>query len=216
MRQHDGVIRTVIGVVQTLRTRLTADDGRGGSAFVPITAASRPATVVCRVVGAEIAVDEIRAIVQEVAPGAAVRLSPFQPFERTLGQPRFLAILLGTLGVLTIALTIVGIFGVANHEVARRTREVGIRIALGADASRILRMVLRRVPLPAGMGVAAGVCGSLLWTRTLRSVLFGLEPNDPASFLMSGALVLALVTVAGLIPAWRASHVEPTVALRHE
>jgi len=202
--------------VQTLRTRLTADDDRGGSAVVPIAAASQPATVVFRVAGTEITVEHIRAVVQEIAAGAEVSLSRFEPFERTFGQPRFLAVLLGTLGLLTIALTVVGIFGVVNHQVARWAREMGIRMALGADAFRIRRMVLRRVLVPAALGVAVGVGGSLLWTRTLRSVLFGLEPNDPASFLMSGLLVLTLVTIASLIPAWRASQVEPTVAHRRE
>jgi len=215
VRQGDGVVRTVIGVVQTLRTRLTTDQG-GGCAFVPIAACTRPPSVAFRVGDAEIPVAWIRAVVQQVAPGAVVDVWPFKPFERTVGQPRFLAVLLGALGMLTITLTIVGVFGVVNHVVARTTHEVGIRMALGADAARIRLMVLRRALLPAALGVGVGVGASLLWTQTLRALLFGLQPTDPAAFVGSAVLVLTLVAIASLTPAWRASRVDPTVALRSE
>ena len=153
---------------------------------------------------------------REVEPRAEVGINPVRPFERVLGQPRFLATLLGTLGVLTIVLTLVGVFGVVNHEAARRTREVGIRMSLGADAGRIRRLVLRRALGPAAVGVALGVGASLWWTRTLQSLLFGLSPQDPATFGMTAALLLACVALASLLPAWAAARVDPAEALRAE
>lgn len=215
VRDWQGTSRVVVGIVETLRTSLT-NDNRDGTAFVPFGPQPRAMDPAFRDPGTNVSLEQVRATVREVAPGAEVWVRPFRPFERTLGQPRFLASLLGTLGLLTIALTIVGIFGVVNHEVARRTREVGIRMSLGADARRIRRMVVGRALIPALMGVAAGVGASLWWTRTLRALLFGLQPNDPSTFTMSGALVVVLVMAASLLPAWRASRVDPVVALRFE
>ena len=165
---------------------------------------------------AGIPLDQVRAVVHEVAPQAVVGGYPLRPFERVLGQPRFLAVLLGTLGVLTIVLTLVGVFGVVNHEAARRTREVGIRMSLGADAGRIRWMVLRRALGPAAVGVAAGLGASLWWTRTLQSLLFELSPQDPVTFGMTACLLLACVALASLIPAWTASRLDPAEALRAE
>jgi ABC-type antimicrobial peptide transport system permease subunit len=115
---------------------------------------------------------------------------------------------------LTIALTVVGIFGVVNHEVARRTREVGIRMALGADGRRVRALVLKRSTVPAVLGVIAGA-GTALWsTRGLGSVLVGLAPDDPLSFAVAAVTVIALVAAASAIPAWRASRLNPTTVLR--
>lgn len=157
-----------------------------------------------------------RQIAADAAPAARVTFTPVRPFERTLGQPRFLAVLLGALSVVAVILTVVGVFGVVNHEVVRRTREVGIRMALGASAGRIRRFLLSRAIVPALLGVVAGTLASLWWTPTLEALLFGLESHDPSSFALAAALVLVTVCAAGFAPAWRASRTDPTDALRVE
>jgi ABC-type antimicrobial peptide transport system permease subunit len=133
-----------------------------------------------------------------------------------LGQPRFLAAILAALGLLTIALSAVGILGVVNHVVVRRKREMGIRAALGADGPRLRRMVMRRATSASAIGIAVGSMAALWWTSSLRALLHGFRANDASAFLLSGLFVLLLVAAAALVPAWRASRVEPVVALRAE
>ena len=216
IRDSRDVLRTVIGVTNTLQTDLRDPDRPAAVAFLPFDERARPFSLCVRPGRLQIPLDQVRAVVHEVAPQAVVGGYPLRPFERVLGQPRFLAVLLGTLGVLTIVLTLVGVFGVVNHEAARRTREVGIRMSLGADAGRIRWMVLRRALGPAAVGVAAGLGASLWWTRTLQSLLFELSPQDPVTFGMTACLLLACVALASLIPAWTASRLDPAEALRAE
>jgi hypothetical protein len=208
-----GASRTVIGVVATLRTSLRSQ--AEGCAFVPFGPSTSGLMIAIRDSRLS-GLQEVRAILQEIEPRAQASMWPLQPFERTLGQPRFLAALLGTLGLLTAALTAVGIFGVVSHEVSRRTREMGIRITLGADPGRIRRLMMRGALAPAAAGVSCGIVASLWWTRTLGAILFGLKPNDPPTIVATAACVIALVAASSLAPAWRASRVEPTIALRVE
>jgi putative ABC transport system permease protein len=210
-----GVARRIIGVVNPLRTTLTNDDA-GGVAFHPFGVQPRFMEVAMRDPRGSISTAQVQAAIDEVPPATLVTIRSFTPFERTLGQPRFLAALLGALGFLTVALTIVGVFGVVQHDAARRTREMGIRISLGATAGRILAMVLSRALVPALFGMIAGVGVSLWWTRTLASLLFGVEPTDAATFAIACGLVAGVVLLASLWPAWRASRVDPVVALRFE
>ena len=213
--REDRTVRTVIGVAQTLRTTLIAARERPGSAFVPFSRGGYP-PIALRATGPAANPERVRAIVEDAVPGAYVSVRRFTPFERTLGQPRFLAVILGGLGLLTIVLTVVGIFGVVNHEVAGRIREVGIRMALGADTSSVRLLVLKRSTIPAVLGVAAGA-GVALWsTRGLSNLLVGLAPNDLMSFTLSSVLVIGLVMSASLVPAWRASRTDPTTVLRAE
>jgi putative ABC transport system permease protein len=211
----DGAERHVIGVVDTLRTHLTSTE-LTGTAFIPFAPTARAMNLAVRAPDGGLSADELRAAVHDVAPGARVTLWPLRPFERTLGQPRFLAALLGTLNVITLILAAVGIFGVVNHGAAKRSREVGIRMALGATAARIRRMVLAGALLPALLGMAAGAGVALWWTPTLRSLLFGIEPADPLTYAAAAALVTLVVLAGSLLPAWRASRVPPVVALRAE
>jgi ABC-type antimicrobial peptide transport system permease subunit len=189
-----------------------------GTAFFPFTSQelARAPYVVFRPGRESISLDQVRAAVHRASPGVRVAISRSRMFEGTREHPRFLATLLGALSLVTIALTIVGIFGIVNHAVARRTREVGIRMALGADAARIRRLVLVRALVPAAAGVAIGVLASLWWTPSLHTLLYGLQSHDVASFTLSAALVLVTVAVAGFVPAWRASRLAPKEALRAE
>jgi len=131
-------------------------------------------------------------------------------------ERRFTAALVAGFAALALALAAVGIYGLVSYTVAGRTREIGVRMALGAGRSAILAMVLKRALLLAGAGVAIGVAGGLALTRLLRSMLFGVSPTDPAVFAGVSLFLLAVAALAGYLPARRAARVDPLIALRHE
>ena len=131
-------------------------------------------------------------------------------------QPRFEMLLFGLFAVVALVLAAVGIYGVMNYSVSRRTREIGIRISLGASRAAVLRMVVQQGMLQALAGTAAGFAGALLLAKLMTGMLYAVRPNDPATF--GGVLVvLGLVALlASCLPARKATHIEPTVALRSE
>jgi putative ABC transport system permease protein len=131
-------------------------------------------------------------------------------------EPRFQTRLLGLFSILALALAVVGIYGVLAFSVTQRTHEFGIRMALGAESADVLRIVLRRTVVLAGAGIALGTAGALAVTRVLAKFLFEVKPTDPATFLAVAALLAGVAVLAGLIPARRATRVDPMVALRYE
>jgi ABC-type antimicrobial peptide transport system permease subunit len=129
---------------------------------------------------------------------------------------RLFADLTGGFGLLALALACIGIYGVMAYSVSQRTNEIGIRMALGARASRILRMVLAEASWMAIIGIAVGVAGGLGLARLIASMLYGLKPWDPVTFTASALLLLSVALGASLIPARRAAGIDPMRALRHE
>jgi predicted permease len=133
-----------------------------------------------------------------------------------LAQPRFAMILLGAFAALALILTVVGLYGVMAYSVSRRTREIGVRLALGAPRSAVLRMVLWDAAILLGAGIGFGVAASLASASVLKSMLYGTAPRDPLVL----AVVCLSVALAGLlaayIPAFRAASIDPTRALRSE
>src|SRR4030095_5627549 len=113
-----------------------------------------------------------------------------------------------------LVLAAIGIYGVVAYSVAERTHEIGIRVALGAGRADVVGMVLRRLLALLIPGVAVGVIGALATTRVLSSLLFEIRPNDPATFISVAVLLATVAIVAGMVPARRASRVDPLVALR--
>jgi putative ABC transport system permease protein len=137
----------------------------------------------------------------------------------SMSSQRFPMILLGAFAALALLLATVGIYGVISYSVAQRVHEIGIRMALGAEKDKILRMVIRQGLGLALVGLAIGIASALVLIRLLSSfssLLYGVRPSDPVTF--SGVSLL-LITVAGFgcyIPARRATRIDPMVALRHE
>ena len=125
------------------------------------------------------------------------------------------AILLGVLGGLGLTLAAVGVFGLTAYSVAQRTREIGIRIALGADRRRVLRAILRTLASPLAAGLALGLAGSWAATRTLAAHLFGVRPTDAATFALAATVLAVVALIACYIPARRALAVDPVAALRN-
>ena len=135
---------------------------------------------------------------------------------RALGQPRFYVLLLSIFAVLAVVLAVVGIYGVIAYTVQQRTREIGIRIALGASRERVVAMVVRRGVILALAGIAFGSAGAYAVSRVLQSLLFGVGARDPFTFLAVAALLGAVALLASWLPARRAARVDPLAAMRAE
>ncbi|MBM3746881.1 MAG: FtsX-like permease family protein, partial [Acidobacteria bacterium] len=134
----------------------------------------------------------------------------------TLTGERLVAWLCSAFAVLAALLSAIGLYGLVSYTVAARTREFGVRMALGADGRRVLRMVMGEVALLALAGGVAGMALVLAVGPVIRSQLFGLEPHDPATLLAASLLLSAVIFAAGVRPPWTAANVNPVVALRHQ
>ena len=127
-----------------------------------------------------------------------------------------LALLSGLFGLLGMALACVGLYGVLSNAVNARTGEIGIRMALGAGRKSVIWMILRESMVLAIIGAVIGIPIALASSRVIASRLFGLTPGDPAALLLAIVVLLTVATLAGYLPAYRASSVDPAVALRAE
>jgi ABC-type antimicrobial peptide transport system permease subunit len=127
---------------------------------------------------------------------------------------RLSAMFASLIGILGLVLACVGIYGTVSYAVTRRTREVGIRMALGAAKGDVLRLIVWESGRPVLVGLVVGSVGAASAARLIQSLLFGLGPLDPASFLGVGALFFAIAFLAAYVPASRATRVDPMVALR--
>jgi len=136
--------------------------------------------------------------------------------EASVAQPRFRTFLLGLFAAMALVLAAIGIFGVISHSVSQRTREIGIRVALGAQSKDVLKQVLQEGARLAAVGLALGLAGSLAATRLIATLLFGVKPADPLTFVVVAVILASVTLAASYIPARRATRVDPTVALRYE
>ena len=134
----------------------------------------------------------------------------------SMARPRFVMTLLGIFAGVALVLGAVGIYGVMAYGVAQRTGEIGIRMALGAGAAQVTRMVVGQGMLVALVGVGVGVVGAIGLTRFMESQLFGVSATDPITFAAVAALLSVVALVASYLPARRAAKVDPTEALRAE
>ena len=133
-----------------------------------------------------------------------------------LATPRLTGFLLGTFAAIALTLAAVGIYGVLSYLVARRTHEIGIRLAVGANRTQVLGMVLRQALTLAGIGIAAGIAAALLLTQLMQSLLYQVRPADPLTFVAVAAALIVVALLAGALPAYRATRVSPVIALRTE
>jgi putative ABC transport system permease protein len=137
-------------------------------------------------------------------------------FSDSVARPRFQLALLLVFAGIAVLLATLGVYGVVSYSVSQRTQEIGIRVALGARSGDVSRMVLREGLLLGGLGVAVGLVVAVAFTRLLRSLLFEVTPTDPVTLGAVACLLLAVTVGATLLPARRATKVDPMVALRYE
>jgi ABC-type antimicrobial peptide transport system permease subunit len=122
----------------------------------------------------------------------------------------------GAFAAIAVVLAAVGVYGVISYAVSQRTQEIGVRVALGAQRSDVFRLIVGHGMQLGGIGIAIGLVGALGVTRFLRTMLFGVSPFDPASFVGVSALLAAIAILASYIPARRAARVDPVEALRYD
>jgi putative ABC transport system permease protein len=160
----------------------------------------------------------VRARVREV--DAALPINEFSSMEQaaaeSVSQPRFYMMLLSAFAGLALVLAALGIYGVISYSVSQRTRELGIRIALGATHERVVRLVLSQGILLTSVGVAIGLVGAYWLTSLISALLFGVGTADPLTFGGVAALLLGVAWMASYLPARRAARVDPVIAMRAE
>ncbi len=209
----DAVFATVRnGVRPTLYTPLAQSGGSGppGRADVAISIriAAGPAAPLTR---------SVSAALTAVDPGLAFSFRPLQDFvDASVSQERILSGLAGLFGGLALLLTGLGLYGVTAYAVNRRQYEIGIRMALGARHAHVLALVLGRSVAITGVGLILGLAAAATATRYLEALLFGVVPRDPTTFAVVAVVLAGVTTTAALIPALRATRIDPLVALRSE
>jgi predicted permease len=159
----------------------------------------------------------VAAAIGTIDPDAALTFRPLtEQIEASLAQERILALLSGFFGGFAVLLAAVGLFGITAYSVSRRRREIGIRMALGAAPGSVIRLVLGRVCVMIAAGAVIGAAASMWTSQFTTSLLFGLEPRDPITLALAVVILSGAGLLAALPPAWHASHVDPSVALRSE
>jgi ABC-type antimicrobial peptide transport system permease subunit len=148
-------------------------------------------------------------------PLASVRTMQ-EVYDKSVAQTSFTLVMLGIAGTMALTLGIIGIYGVMSYTVSQRKREIGIRLALGAQVGDVLRIVLRQGTKLALVGVVIGIAAAFALTRLMTNLLFGVTAHDPLTFVAVAALLILVALLACYIPARRATLVDPIVALRYE
>jgi predicted permease len=212
-------VREIVGVVGDVRDVALGKDP-GAMMYVPFDQAPfwGGNVIVKSSLSAASLANTIRQEVQRIdkdLPVTDIALMP-DAIDSSMAQPRFRTLLLGLFAVMALTLAAIGIFGVISYSVTRRTNEIGIRVALGAQSVDVLNQVLGEGARLAGVGLALGLAASIVATRFLGTLLFGVKPTDPLTFAAVAALLAAVTLTACYLPARRATRVDPLVALRHE
>ena len=175
---------------------------------VAVRTQSQPASLVSAVTGAIHSIDRDQPVTDVMTMDDLV--------DTSLSQRRFSMLLLGAFAVLALLLAAVGIYSVLSFAVRRRVREIGIRVALGAEVKDILRLIVTEGMKPALIGLLLGVAGALALGRVLASFIYGIAAYDPLTFAVVAMLLAAVALLASIVPAYRAARIEPTRALREE
>jgi putative ABC transport system permease protein len=160
----------------------------------------------------------IRNVVFEVDPTQPVFevRTGVELLDASMARQRFSSMLFSVFSLLALMLAAGGVYGVTAYAVAERTREIGLRMALGAQPGDVLRLVLRQEMLAAMIGLVVGIGGGFAVTKLLTALLYGVSPSDPTAYLGASVLLAGTIALASYIPARRATRVDPMVALRYE
>jgi ABC-type antimicrobial peptide transport system permease subunit len=207
---------TVIGIVEDVKV----DDLRRQipDAMVYLPGASTSPAYVMKSVRADQIASEVRAVIREVAPQSPMyRVFTMKSLaSRAMASLSFTMLMVGLAAVLALVLGAVGLYGVLSYSVVRRTQEIGVRMALGAEANAVRRMFIWQGTRMTVAGVLIGVLAAVGLTRYVQTLLYGVERLDLTAFAGMSAVMLAVAFLASYIPARRASRVDPLLALRGE
>jgi predicted permease len=222
MSSRPPVWRTIIGVVKDVRERGYEPELKSG-VYIPYVQFpdtwAVPESLVVRTSGDPVALtNAVRRIIAEVDPQqpvVAVRTME-ETLDRTVEDRTQQMTLLGTFAGLALLLASIGIYGVLSYLVTQRRREIGVRMALGATSGTVVGMVLRRGLVLTGSGLAVGFVAAVLGTRAMKTMLYGVDAIDPATFAGVAAVLCAIAALACWVPAVRAARVDPIVVLRDE
>ncbi|HEX9895353.1 MAG TPA: FtsX-like permease family protein, partial [Gemmatimonadales bacterium] len=214
-----GINRRIVGVVSDEKIHGLTEETPPAAYISMLQAPSQFGVVLVRTGGDPAALaSQVRQAIWSVDPQLAVY--GIEPFELTVrssvGQRRFAMLVLVVFAGLTLALALVGIYGVLSYATEQRTREIGIRSALGAPRGRVAGLVIREGAMLAALGIGCGLGGALAGSRLLESLLFGVTRLDPLTHLVVPVLVLGAALLAMWVPAWRAARISPIEALRRE
>jgi predicted permease len=210
----------IIGVVKNTKYRDLREDFQPVF-FVPLSQAALGRTrgrfLIRSSVRSESLVASVRSALGEISPDMRYLFHLYDAWvQDSLLRERLMATLSGFFGVLAVVLTGVGLYGVISYTVARRTNEIGIRIALGADRRAVIALILRETAAVLAAGLAVGAVLTLAVGRAAATLLFGLAPYDPLTLAIAGASLAVVAAAASYLPAWRASSVNPAIALRQD
>ena len=217
--EDKGTWREVVGVVADVKFNGLAND-TPLQVYLPLTQESSTFLIVA----ARTAVDPMSIVpTLEAAARDINKDMPLfqtstmdQVLETSIAQQRLSLIVMVTFAVVALTLAALGLYGVIAHSVTERTHEIGVRMALGAEARHVLGLMIRQGLTTTAIGAAIGVAGAVALSRWIQDLLFGVTPTDPATFAAVVATLMAVALVACYVPAWRATRVDPTMALRSE
>jgi putative ABC transport system permease protein len=210
----------IIGVVQNAKYD-SLDQDFVATAYIPLAQAgmvrAETAFELRAAMKPDAVIPAVRDAMASVNKSASLQFTTLkQQADDSVLQEHLMAILSGFFGGLALSLSAIGLYGVMAYVVTQRTHEIGIRMALGAQQTSILRLVMRDAAIVLVAGISAGLLGSIWTTRLVRQLLFGLTPNDPSTLALAVAALVIVAFVATYIPARRAMKVDPMVALRYE
>ena len=213
---HDSL--RVVGIATDVRGRALDQPEANPVMYMPLGGSADLALVARGAMSAEVLAGRLREAVRAVDPAQAVyNVRPMETVIRTAIAPRRTnTFLISTFGIVAVLLAAIGVYGVIAYGVARRTREIGIRIALGAQRGDVLRLVVHEGVVLAVIGVALGLAGAWTLRRVIASLLFGITPADPVAFVAAPVALLAIALLASWLPARQAARVSPTEAIRAE
>jgi predicted permease len=219
MKASWGTSLLVVGVVADVRQSGLDEEPMPSVYLLQSTAPRLMATVVVRTQGDPLALaGPVRQVIRELDPNQPIRsVSTLRGvMSESVARDRFFTLLFGMFGGLALVLAAVGVYGVVAYAVGQRTKEIGMRIALGARSADVLRMVVKEGMMPVLVGIVIGGAASLLLTRALQTQLYGISTKDPVAFLIAPAVLLTAALLACYIPARRATRIDPMMALRNE